>query len=308
MKLVCSCLLAFASLPSTNVFAQEPDPVAEEMERWRQEQKRHLARLFEIEFKREGSPRISDELLAEHPGDTLEVLVPYQQDSSSSIRSLVYAFVRRTGLSSRDIKIRREVVLRLVNGCGDPDSLVWQHAARWLLLFDESDFTRETRDVLLGIVVREPIRQEVVRVVGVANMPEMLTWLERHSDKSWSALLARARIGDEKAAREVVERAEARAAKNPAARKDEYFDDLAFTRHELALEYIARFLDSNEGEKTREETGDYGASPYKQVALDVLAKHFRDCPVKKRPWRNYTDAEFAQAHEWVRRRLVQERE
>lgn len=305
--------------PAVIDVVQQPDPVAEEMDRWRLEHKAHMNRLLEIYFEqiRTREPltlTISDDLLGRHPSDSLELLAPYEQDASPSVRRFAYSFASRTGVLSDSPEIREGVVSRLVKGCGDPEGGVWQWAAKCLLSFEEPDFSPEARDTLREIVTKGHVRQEVVRVVGVAGMTEMLPWLEKISDRSWYAVLARARLGDDQAAAEVVERVGT--VDKPAYRLGSYLDDLAYTHHPLALGYMARslagYLDSSElwprKLPANPKRRDIQQKPERQRAVFLLAKYFADCPVEKRPGPAYTDAEIDRAKEWVKERYGQHKE
>lgn len=295
------------SLTSTNrvAYAQQVDSLPEGNIRWAEQEKQHLRRLLDIRFKNEGineqTPNISDELLSKYPDYTLKVIKPYQQDGIPRVRWSANMIARQIGIkASIGTKIRKDAVLQLVKACFDPDSLVWQNAAKWLLEFHEADFTIEAQQILGDHLIKEPVRDQVILVVGITNLGGMDRWLRQKSGKHFNALLALARLGDDEAAVEAVERIDK--VENIDLRVRKYLHQLGYTRHRIALEYIASYLDSNEGEITKAQSGDYSAPSYKNVALDVIAKHFPESLIKKNDSRRYSKGDFDKARLWLNQR------
>ncbi len=278
------------------------DPVAEEMESWREQRKRHLSRLldlgWELADRGRARPRIPDSLLTDYPEDALDVLEKYRVDDAARRRLEAYRYIYMVGRSSRDSAVRKRVVSRLVDGCRD--SVGWQGNAQWLLEFRKHEFTPEARTMLREFVVKEPIRDDVLLVLGVARMDEMDNWLRKISDRHFNAVLALARLGDDDAARRAV--AHVDKIENVGVRVGRWLDKLGYTRHPIALEYIASYLDNEEGEITLAQSGDYYRAPFNKTALDVIAKHFPDCPVKRQDFvGRYSDEDFTRVRDWLKR-------
>lgn len=295
------------SLTSTNrvAYAQQVDSLPDENIRLAEQEKQQLSRLLDIRFKNEGineqTPNISDELLSKYPDYTLKVIKPYQQDGIPRVRWSANMIARQIGIkASIGTKIRKDAVLQLVKACFDPDSLVWQNAAKWLLEFHEADFTKESQKFLGDNLIIEPVRDQVILVVGIANLGVMDRWLRQKSGKHFNALLALARMGDDEAADDSVARIDK--VKNIDLRIRKYLHLLGFTRHRIALEYIASYLDSNEGEITKAQSGDYSAPSYKNIALDIIVKYFPECSIKVVDGRRYSKDDFDKASIWLNQR------
>lgn len=285
---------------------QEPDAYQKEMDRWDAEEKRHIAQLFKIKFDqhRAGEPSIIIEknLLLKHPGYTLELLDSHSKDPNKRIRYACAAHAWQIGVAHRPVTpIRKEVVRQLVDKCFDLEGSVWQPAARWLLDFDEQDFTSDVVKTLGDNVIKDPIRDDVLLVVGVANLFILENWLKSIEDKHFFAVLALARLGDDDAARHAVAYVKQKGTRpgmlNPLLGR------LAYTRHPLVLDYLEVYLNRDDGGITRKESGDYSRPPYSKVTLEALAKHWPNFPVKKNNPYKYTDADLQAAREWARNKL-----
>ncbi len=284
--------------------AQDPDPAAQEMQRWAEEEKRHVAQLLQIIFEQKRTRanviRIADDLLCKHPEFTLRTLERSQSDTSERVRVEAYAYAWRVGIAlpGRPF-IRRTAVEQLAKACLDPHALVWQSAARWLLDFNQSDFTPEARGSLHEIFNLHPVRREVLLVFGVAGMTEMMSWMEKISDKHFNAVLARARLGDDDAAREAVRRIDR--LENINRRIYGAVKRLGYTHHPIVLEYIASYLDRDDGGITLKQGGDYGRPSIQQAALEAIAANFPNCPVKKSKLPSkYDRSDYEMVKQWVR--------
>jgi hypothetical protein len=283
------------------------------MERWTQEEKQHLLRLFEITFDRiragESPPYSSDgDLTTKHPGYALDLLEGYQSDQSFRVRRAAYRYAYQIGRSTGDSAIRKRVVLQLAKAVRDAEPAGGPIEARWLLSFRKHEFTSEACDMLRAAAVKEPIRQDVLLVLGVAGMNEMDSWLKKISENYFNAVLALARLGDDEAARQAVERANkviAERDKDRGSWTRIYLKKLGYTRHRIALKYIAGYLnlDSDEGKVTLREGGDYALPSYACEALDALGKYYAGFPIKDRKTFHCSNEELATAREWVKKRL-----
>lgn len=304
--------------------AQEPDALAQETERWAQEQRRHLARLLEIQFERirtEGTwVSIPDAMLAEDPEFTLRMLSAYEDDESSRVRTQSVWQARRLALLSRG-PFRQEAVSRLVRALQDPDVTVWRTAARHLKSFQRSDFTDESKAIIHRLLSDDHRRLDIIWVVGAAGMREELPRLKSllvdeskymtgfQSGKwwasvSWAARLARARMGVQEDVQRAIELVELE--QDPTTRVTRLLRHLAYTRQPAAFESIAKYLESEERLPPL-KSNDPGTS-FVQYAMDVLAENLPGFPAKRHNIGAHTGAEIVRAREWINKRTLLENE
>ena len=238
-----------------------------------------------------------------YPEFSLKALARYKNDENAWVRFYANGLVslvasdRGPGDSIRKIAVRH-----LVEACFDAEGLVWTHAAEKLLGFQEQDFTLEALEILADGVVQEPVREEVILVAGVANVVVLEKWLATKAPKNLNAALALARMGDDDAARQAVAQVDGK--KDENLRVHAFLQKLAYTRHPIALEYIAGYLDREDGER---RGNDYHFPPYREYALTAIAMHFPDCPVRRDKGRRRKEspsADFEAVKKWVPAKLA----
>ncbi|MCP4475710.1 MAG: hypothetical protein GY821_14320, partial [Gammaproteobacteria bacterium] len=128
---------------------------------------------------------------------------------------------------SDDIEVRQEVVARLAQGLNDPnEGIVGSVKENYLNYFGEADYTPRARAAINSAFVAGNPDAPLVRLVGIANIPELMDDLglllidearfqgpSSHATNSydwavsvgWAARLARARMGSQEDIRRVVE-------------------------------------------------------------------------------------------------------
>lgn len=273
-----------------------------------------MSDMFRKRQEREPVDSIPGKVLAEQPERSLDLLAPYERHDSARIRRVAYAHCFSLGVSTTDPEIRREVTLRLVHACADSDGLVWQHAAKWLRSFEEHDFMEDSKVLLHKLLMDDPPRRDIVLVVGVAEMREDLprlklllvdepvAWKSGPGSVSWSARLARARMGSQEDVRRAIELVKLE--KDPIIRVGKLLRALAYTRQPVALEYIATFLDSD-GRFPPLKKNDPGIL-YAQYAMDALARYVPSFPAKTDNIGVHTQADIIRAREWMKSRSSRE--
>ncbi len=218
----------------------------------------------------------------------------YVSDSSKLVRWQACALLWQLGTrESEGTPERRKVVELLVRTLDDPEALVWQKAAQWLLSFTEPDFSEPSKQFVRALLrkYQQERLPELVLVVGVANMHSELTFLNGllggegssgrgggwYGSKSWAARRARARMGVREDIQRCIEMVEAEPDK--IVRYGTLFDHLQYLRQSQAVSVLVRYLNRNEPSQYR--SPDASLLPARYLAAAALGQMLRGFPVKK---------------------------
>ena len=255
-------------------------------------------------------------LLEAEPRRALELLKPYENDASPKVRHYAYTLAWQVGRSSADPKVRKAVTARLTGALTDASPLVWQHAAQHLNSFDAADFTPTCHQVIRGLVNRDDVDPDVIRVVGIAGMSDLLDHLQValrdeskftsaslggrwYGTRSWSARLARARLGVKGDIDRVVELVGLEP--DPITRVTVLLGDLGYVRQPQTLDVIRSYLESDDRLPNASKPQNPGTQ-YAQYAADVLADHLADFPIDKRFVGGYSEEDLKLIRQWMRRK------
>ncbi len=252
-------------------------------------------------------PMATKALASGDAGAVLAAVAPFADDDDRKVRRLANALAWHVANGDVEPRIRRQVATQLVTACSDPESLVWQHAARQLLDFDASDFTLDAKERIRTLVRGRP-RREFVRLTGVAGLRGLLPRLAElaagptnldtgkwYGKVNWAAQLARARLGNEFAVRRCIVQVQAET--DEVVRVTLLLQDVAYIRHPQATRVIGHYLDSDR-ELPVACHGEKGMA-FAQYALDVLTRSVGDFPVQPRFPGAYSTEEIEQARAWM---------
>lgn len=246
-------------------------------------------------------------LLSQDINKSLELLQPYTTDPDPKIRRTAYS--QYFGLISKieDPQKRLSVITALVHALEDPEPLVSQGVSRWLQMLEASDFSSEAKQTLHTLLLQDSPLNDVIRLVGIAQMKEEMPRLRslidekyfeldnanRYSGTSWPSLLALTRIGQDEDAKRAVKLMEAADEQKRALR---LFGDLAYTRHPIAIVAVGEHLWSK---GFIPGADDHPPFIYSHSAVEALAENIPNFPVSTKL--QYTDADVAVAQEWIRK-------
>lgn len=123
----------------------------------------------------------SKNIVSAEPETALVALKSFEKDSSPKVREQALALGWLIAKDNKNPEIRQEMTARLVKGLSDPESLVWQHAAQYLLDFNSEDFTETAKEGVHQIFIKgNPEREKyIVRIIGVVDMKEEMARLEK---------------------------------------------------------------------------------------------------------------------------------
>jgi hypothetical protein len=174
------------------------------------------------------------------------------------LRRDIYALYWRLGTSPEEKPVLRNAILQfmLQQVQGETPMLKGQ-LLKWLRDFHPNDFNQDTRNAVLELAWDSEYTPEIIRLIGVAEARAAIPRVEAQIVKeplpdqpragyqagnTWAALLALARMGDEKALARVIRQV----GREPdiILRATVLFQDLAYTRRPGAFEALRGYLNS----------------------------------------------------------------
>lgn len=252
-------------------------------------------------------------ILAQDPKATLELLKPYERDTSPLVRYHAFTQDWQIARSYPSPKVRQEVTARLVEGLRDIEPLVWKHSSKYLLDFNSEDFTEATKAAINQLLDEKEPRQDIVRIAGVANMQEKMDKLEKllidesaygtglytgkwYGTLGWAARLARARMGSKADISRAIKLVESEP--DEVIRVTILLHDIAYIRQPEAIEVLQQYFESDKRLPQVKETAP--GTSYHQYAVDLLTEIIRNFPLKKKCVGCYTQSDIELAREWMR--------
>ncbi len=160
-------------------------------------------------------PNIPAEVNKPESATTLLNALPiYFKDTVVLVRSKAAAIARAIGTKSRVAAERTKAVQQLLHATRDKDSGNTGAALMYLTEFKKSDFSKANKDSLFNLLKRRSAHIDVVmKLIGYLEMQEVNNELYGLSQdvamgrkERWTAMLALARMGDERAAEDIMDR------------------------------------------------------------------------------------------------------
>lgn len=242
------------------------------------------------------------------PQEILNALSKYRKDSLEQIRHTTMILEYQTAQKYlSDSNIVMEVVERLANYCLDKEPQVWQQAARLLLNFSEIDFSTKATETIKFALKRSELSNEIILIAGIVGHKNEIEKMKNKyqnemPDSSklwygkfvWACQLALARMGDETAISEVINKVNTES--EPILKITRLLKDIDYIRQPEGVEIIKEVLISNDRLPPL-KAGKPGTK-CAHYAMDLLANSIEDFPVKSKGC-GYSKAELEKARKWV---------
>ncbi len=174
-------------------------------------------------------------------------LEPLSKDSSRTVKMKACDLIYRCARKSRNPETRIAGVDLLAKASVRPDPVITGMTTTYLTAFSFVDFSTAARDDLLaGITSRHHHLEAFIRLAGYLQLEEAIPMLREFCTAGqpqgirWSALVSLARLGDARAAKEMMTRIK----RLPVNDEVVYnvFPDLAWSRTREGISYLVEIL------------------------------------------------------------------
>ncbi len=249
-------------------------------------QPKQLAEYFS-QVRKQQSVNIPKEVLhADNAKSVLSELPVYLKDSVDQVRGRAIAIVRAIGIQSKLASVRQQAIALLIEGIKDKNTGNAGVAITYLTEFKQSNFIPGHKDSIRSIFRTKAFRSpQLIKLVGFFEMMELQSELLALSQsrtegkvERWSALLALARMGDEQAISNIMNRLQ----RIPVSDDVVYqlFPDLVYTRARPVLNYLIEALNSDAKNcHTANEEKD-ASIPCGYRIMEMIAPAIKDYPLK----------------------------
>lgn len=233
------------------------------------------------------SPNIPIEVYkAENAAGILQELPVYLNDTVVVVRSKATLIARIVGLKSSAATIRQRAVTQIIRASNDKSSGNVGAALNYLTEFRKADFTKVHRDSLVAVFRRKPPHIDVLaKLVGFLELQELKNELFALSQQStfgrkdrWSAMLALARMNDERAINDILNRVKRMPVTDAVVY--EVFPDLVYTRRPEAIAYLVETLNSDAKNCNAADAERASRIPCAYRVLELLAPVIEGFPLK----------------------------
>lgn len=233
------------------------------------------------------SPNIPSEVYKpENAKVILNALPVYLKDTVVIIRSKATLIARVVGTKSTLASIRQQAVTQIIQATDDKSTGNVGAALNYLTEFKKADFTKVHRDSLAALFKRNPPYIDVLaKLIGFLDMKELKNDLFALSQQStlgrkerWSAMLALARMNDERAITDIMNRVKRMPVTDPVVY--EIFPDLVYTRRPEAIAYLVEALNSDAKNCNSADAERETRIPCAYRVMEILAPVINGFPLK----------------------------
>jgi hypothetical protein len=242
--------------------------------------------------------------------------------NSPVIRDFGYQLLFASACTYDDLPLQQTIINAAVDGLGDKEESIAIFCARQLKSFREKDFSVDAKNTLLKQFNERIAKKsyntrtkDIILLIGTANVQSAMEQLQiainqvqgpLHPFKitspqshviAFAALLAKARMGDEKALEHCIALVDSETDED--FKVSHLLNYIGYIRQPKAVDYIKRYLYSDK--KQHFAGPDVIQKPYSQIASEYLGKIIVGFPTQKEVFDFYlktTDADPVFRKEW----------
>lgn len=257
------------------------------------------------------SPNIPAEVYkSENAKAILTALPAYAKDTLVVIRSKATLIARVVGTKSTINTLRQQAITQIIYAANDKNTGNVGAAFNYLTEFKKTDFTKTHKDSLVALFKRNPPYLETLaKLAGFIEIKELQNDLFALSQNSalgrkerWSAMLALARMNDERATADVINRVKRMPVTDAVVY--EIFPDLLYTRRPEAIAIVVEALksDAKNCNSANAESNDRIPCAYR--VMEMLAPVIKDYPLKQDASGDIDTTDYVAALQQVREWFV----
>jgi hypothetical protein len=255
------------------------------------------------------SPNLPTEIYKpENAKAILAALPTYAKDTLVVVRSKAALIARVVGTKSTISALRQQAITQIIQAANDKSTGNVGAAFNYLTEFKKADFTKTHKDSLVALFKRNPPYIETLaKLVGFIEIKELQNDLFALSQNStlgrkerWSAMLALARMNDEQAAADVINRVKRMPVTDAVVY--EIFPDLIYTRRPEAMAILVEALKSDAKNCNSANADSNERIPCAYRVMEMLAPVIKGYPLKQDASgdidTNHYPAALQQVREW----------
>lgn len=217
----------------------------------------------------------------------LTTLPAYAKDTLVVVRSKATLIARVIGTRSTVNTLRQQAVTQIIRAANDKSTGNVGAAFNYLTEFKKTDFTKTHKDSLAALFRRNPpyidLLAKLVGFVEIKDLQNDLFALSQNSamgrKERWSAMLALARMNDERAAADIINRVKRMPVTDAVVY--EIFPDLVYTRRPEAIALLVEAL-KNDAKNCNSANADSNERiPCAYRVMEMLAPVIKDYPLKQ---------------------------
>lgn len=217
----------------------------------------------------------------------IQALSPYLADTLVAVRSEAYLLVSRLGQSSKQAKIRREVVKVLLKGWGDKDSGINGQVANALFRFNKEDFDKSAlEDVRELNSTVKPYAGKLFKLIGKLDLRDQLNAIKVHVQNQqtplsrqdvWASYVAMARLGDAFSEQTVMDKANKLGSNDDTVY--ELYPDLVYIGSRTTIDFLVKELYSEENNCSSPDAESDRPINCAYRIMEMLAPVIKDYPI-----------------------------
>lgn len=217
----------------------------------------------------------------------IQELSPYLADTLVTVRSEAYLLVSRLGQSSKQAKVRKEVVKILLKGWRDKDTGVNGRVANALLRFNKDDFDKTALEDIRSLNgTAKAYTGRLFKLIGKLDMRDQINTIRAQTQNQqsplsrqdvWLAYVAMARMGDALSEQTVMDKA------NKLGSNDdtiyELYPDLVYIGSRTTIDFLVKELYSEENNCSSPDAESDRPINCAYRIMEMLAPVIKDYPV-----------------------------
>jgi PBS lyase HEAT-like repeat len=217
----------------------------------------------------------------------LNALPKYLADSVATVRLRATSLARSIGSPSKIIAVRTKAVQQIIAASKDRDTGNAGAALTFVTEFKKNDFSKTDQDTLYAIFKRKSAHlNTLIRLMGYLEIQSSKNDLYNLSQDAglgrkdrWAAILALARMGDEQAANDILNRIKRMPVGDAVVY--EVFPDLIYTRRPEAISYLVEALNSDAKNCESANSDNPERIPCAYRIMEMLAPVIENYPLKQ---------------------------
>lgn len=252
-------------------------------------------------------PAIPAELTKPENAQTILTALPkYLTDTLTTVRSRAASLARTIGTTSKISTIRSKAIQQIISSAKDKDSGNAGAALTFLTEFKKNDFNKADQDTLYAIFKRKSAHvNTLIRLMGYLEIQSSKNDLYNLSQNvslarkdRWTAMLALARMDDEQAANDVMNRVKRMPVTDGVVY--EVFPDLIYTRRPEAIGYLIEALHNDAKNCESANSDNTERIPCAYRVMEMLAPIIENYPLKQNATGDIETTDYPAALQTVR--------